>query len=145
MASALGRNWTSEKVQNWFQHERSRSNPSKYSSCLIEEKDNQLWNEFCSVYAFEPDMILVQQIQSAKQRCAAFLAAAETKEFMSSISYAVAGQSCDLMMLLKAVYEQKHTSNYNSKDEAAEISHLFDCSIHDLPVSPPTAAVRKGK
>lgn len=145
MASALGRYWTAAKVQNWFQHERSRKHPSKYNSSIIEEKDNQIWNDFCSSYAFEPDMLLLQQIQSAKQRCAAFLAGSDTKKFLISIDYAVGGKSVELMNLLQAVYEDKHTPDYNSKQEAAVISQLFDCNITDLPIHVPVKELRKRK
>lgn len=145
LASALGPHWTAAKVQNWFQHERSRTNPSKYTVTTVEEKDCHIWNDFIASYAFEPDLLLIQQIGSARQRCATLLSAADTKKFWTDIDFNTEEKAKELVKLLEGIYSGELQPKYNSKEEAATLSNLFECNIADLQLHSPAEVTRKGK
>lgn len=132
LSSVLGVSWSVRRVQNWFQHERNRSNHSKYDCSNLCVEDQSLWQQFLQIYTVGLDGQLLHQIQLVKQRAAILLSSTEVQKLWEEYDYKIKEFEPAILQTLKGVYANELHHNA-PENEAMQLSELFQCNLVDIP------------
>lgn len=129
----LGGTWPVRRIQNWFQHERSKGNNSKYDGTNLSAEDQTMWNQFVQLYSNGIEGQLVHQIQLAKQRAAILLGSQKVQQLWVDYDFSIQERKPAVLLKLQEVYnnEDYEPTNLN---EAQDLSELFECNLLDIPI-----------